>query len=91
MLSLGWREGLALFGLGLLAGVALVWLISPLLSRRKSQRARIRETRGMEPEERLLAIARIRGRLPKALRAPAYGAAPMPPDAEVERLSRGRE
>lgn len=91
MLSLGWREALALIGLGLIAGAVLAWLIRPLLSRRPSLRARIRATRGMQPQERLLAIARIRGKLPKALRAPAYGAAPMPPDPELERLARGRE
>ena len=91
MLRLDWREALALFGLGLLAGLVVVWLIVPLLSRRPSLRARIRATRGLEPEERLLAIARIRGKLPKALRAPAYGAAPMPSESEIERLSRGRE
>lgn len=88
---LGWRDGLALFGLGLLLGVLLVWVLSPLLVRRQSTRARIRATRGMPGPERLLAIARILGRLPKALRPAAYGAAPMPPDEQIERLARGRE
>lgn len=88
---LGWREGVALFGLGLLAGVLLVWLLLPLLTRRRSIRARIRATRGLEAEERLLAIARILGRLPRALRPAAYGAASMPAEDEVERLARSRK
>lgn len=88
---LGWRDGLALFGLGLLAGVLLIWLISPLLTRRPSLRARIRDTRGLPGPERLLAIARILGRLPKSLRPAAYGAAPMPPEDQIEQLARGRE
>lgn len=88
---LGWRDGLALFGLGLLAGVLLVWLVSPMLTRRRSVRARIRATRGLDGQERLLAIARILGRLPKPLRPAAYGAAPVPCEDEVERLARSRE
>lgn len=91
MQMLGWRDGLALFGLGLLAGVAAVWLISPLLTRRRSVRARIRDTRGLPGQERLLAIARILGRLPASLRPAAYGAAPVPPDDRIEKLARGRE
>ncbi|MDF3607276.1 hypothetical protein PE067_14750 [Paracoccus sp. DMF-8] len=91
MLDLGWREGLAVFGLGLLACTLLVWLLSPLLVRRTSTRARIRATRGMQGQERLLAIARIRGFLPKALRPAAYGAAPLPPQDRIERLARGRK
>lgn len=90
-LGLDWREALALFGLGLLAGALLGWLLSPLLIRRHSVRARIRATRGLDGPERLLAIARILGRLPRALRPAAYGAAPVPGDAEIERLARGRE
>lgn len=89
--ALDWREALALFGLGLLAGALLAGLLSPLLIRLRSIRARIRATRGLDGQERLLAIARILGRLPKPLRPAAYGAAPVPPDAEVERLARGRE
>lgn len=90
MLTLGWTEGLAMLGIGLIVGVALAWLLSPVLQRRPSTRARIRATRGLPDQERLLAIARIRGFLPKALRAPAYGAAPMPPQNRIERLARGR-
>ncbi|SIQ90007.1 hypothetical protein SAMN05421641_11710 [Paracoccus thiocyanatus] len=90
LMALDWRGMLALAGLGLLAGLALALALSPLLSRRPSRRARIRATRGLPGAERLLAIARILGRLPAALRAPAYGAAPMPPQDEVERLARRR-
>lgn len=88
---LGWRDGVALFGLGLLLGVGLVWLISPLLTRRASIRARIRATRGLPGQDRLLAIARILGRLPKSLRPAAYGGAPVPPDDQIERLAKRRE
>lgn len=88
---LGWRDGVALFGLGLLAGVILVWLLSPLLTRRQSLRTRIRATRGLPGQERLLAIARILGRLPKSLRPAAYGAAPVPPDDRIEQLAKDRE
>ena len=91
LLVLDWREILALVGLGLLVGVVLVWLISPFLTRRVSRRALIRGTRGLDPEDRLLAIARLLGYLPKALRPAAYGAAPMPPDEDIERLARARE
>lgn len=91
MQMLGWRDGLALFGLGLLAGAALIWVISPLLGRRRSMRARIRATRGMAGQDRLLAIARLMGRLPAALRPAAYGAAPVPSDDQIDRLVRGRK
>lgn len=84
----GWPEYLALFGLGLLAGLALAWLLSPLLGRRVSRAERIRRTRGLPAGERLLAIARICGGLPAALRPAAYGAAPPPPEAEIERIAR---
>lgn len=84
----GWAEYLALFGLGLLAGLALAWLLSPLLRPRVSRAARVRATRGLPAGERLLAIARILGRLPPALRPAAYGAAPPPPDPEIERIAR---
>lgn len=87
----GLPEVLALFGLGLLVGLALFAILSPLLGRRVSQRSRIRATRGLAAQERLLAIARILGRLPQPLRAAAYGAAPPPPDDEIERIAgRGR-
>ena len=90
LMSLGWDEMLGLFGLGLLAGVAIAAALSPLLRRRPSRRARIRATRGLPAQDRILAIARILGRLPESLRAPAYGTAPAPPDDEIERLARRR-
>ncbi|MFC3570236.1 hypothetical protein [Paracoccus simplex] len=92
LLNPGWREFLALFGLGLLLALLLAALLSPLLVRRVSRRARIRATRGMPPQDRLLAIARILGRLPEPLRPAAYGAAPVPDEAEIERIAlrRGR-
>lgn len=91
LLSFGWREGLALFGIGLLFGLLIVTLVSPFLTRRPSTRARISATRGVEGEERLLRIARILGYLPASLRPAAYGAAKLPDEAEVERLARGRK
>lgn len=89
LLTLDWREMLALVGLGLLLGSLIIWLLSPFLTRRPSSRAMIRATRGLEGQERLLAIARLLGYLPKALRPAAYGAAPVPPDDQIERLARG--
>ena len=90
MLDLDWREGLALFALGLLAGLAVAALAAPLLTRRLPLRQRIRATRGLPPQERLLAIARILGHLPAPLRPAAYGAEPAPPDLVIERLARRR-
>lgn len=90
MATLDWREGLALAGFGLLAGLALALLLRPLLGRRLSRRARIRATRGLPAEARILAVARILGRMPPGLRAAAYGAAPAPDDATIERLARRR-
>lgn len=84
----GWPEYLALLGLGLLLGVVLVALMRPFLRRRLSRAERIRQTRGLPAQERLLAIARILGRLPDALRPAAYGATPPPPDTEIERIAR---
>lgn len=89
---LGWREILALVAIGLLAGWLIALVLRPLMTRRPSRRALIRATRGMPPEMRILAIARILGRLPEALRPAAYGAAPAPDDATLERIAlrRGR-
>lgn len=88
--TLGWPEMLGLLGLGLLAGVVIATMLSPVLARRTSTRTRIRATRGLPAQERLLAIARILGRLPDPLRAPAYGAARPPSDDQIERLARKR-
>ncbi len=91
MAALGGREALALAGIGLLLGLLAALILRPLLARRPSRRARIRATRGMPPEARILAIARILGRLPDPLRPAAYGAVPAPDDAVIERIAlRGR-
>lgn len=83
------REMLALLGLGLLAAVLIAVLLRPLLTRRASLRSRLKATRGLPADERLLAIARITGRLPPDLRDAAYRSSP-PSDAEIERASRMR-
>lgn len=78
---------LALIGIGLICAVPVALMLRPVLDRRPSRAERIRHTRGLPAEARLLAIARILGHLPSALRAAAYGAAPPPPDAEIERIA----
>lgn len=80
-------ELLALVGFGLLLAALLVLALRPLLARRTSRRARIRATRGLESEARLLAVARILGHLPAELAPAAYGAVPPPPPGEVERIA----
>lgn len=85
--ALGGREFLALAGIGLLAGWLAALVLRPLMARKPSRRARVRATRGMPPEARILAIARILGHLPDALRPAAYGAAPAPDDAAIERIA----
>lgn len=87
MARLSWDEMLALIGMGLLAALVISVVLAPLLTRRRSVRARIRATRGMPPQTRLLAIARILGHLPELLRPAAYGAAPPPSETEVERIA----
>lgn len=87
MTGLGAREALGLVGLGLLAALVVFALLSPLLARRPSRRGLIRATRGQPPQARLLAIARILGHLPARLRPAAYGAAPPPPDVQIERIA----
>lgn len=88
LLRPGWPEMLALFGLGLLAGLGLSLMLRPLLRLRLSQARRIRATRGQPAQERMLSIARILGRLPRGLRDAAYGTAPPPSDAQIERIAR---
>lgn len=92
MAVLGWREVLALAAIGLLVGLLAALVLRPLMRRRPSRRALIRATRGMAPEARILAVARILGRLPDPLRKAAYGAAPAPDDAVIEHIAlrRGR-
>ncbi|MAN56565.1 MAG: hypothetical protein ACU0DB_08805 [Paracoccus sp. (in: a-proteobacteria)] len=87
MAVMDWREDLGLLGLGLLVGLALFLALRPCLDRRPSRRALIRATRGLPGPERILAVARILGHLPDALRAAAYGAAPPPDDGRIERVA----
>ncbi len=44
---------------------------------------------GLPVPDRLLAIARLLGHLPAALRPAAYGAAPPPSDRRIEAIARG--
>lgn len=78
---------LALFGLGLAFSALLALVIMPFVARRPSRRSAIRATRGLPPEERLLAIARILGHLPEPLRAPAYGIEAPPANEAIERAA----
>ena len=80
-------DALALFGAGLCLAALLCWMATPFLERRPSRRTRIRATRGLPPQERALALARIRGHLPEELRATAYGAGEPPDAAAMERIA----
>lgn len=90
MRGLDWRELLALFGLGLILAAVIALLLMPLLSRKVSIRQRIRATRGLPIEERLLAVSRITGRLPPALRDTAYRRNSQITDDQIERVSGAR-
>lgn len=83
----GPAELLALFGAGLMVAALVALLIAPFLARRPSRKARIRATRALAPQERLLAIARILGHLPKALRPAAYGGQAPPSNEVIERIA----
>lgn len=86
LMALHGSDLIALFGLGLLLGALCCALALPLLARPASLRAQVRATRGLEPQARMLAIARLLGRLPEDLRAAAYGAAPPPGAEALERM-----
>lgn len=87
LMALHATDLVALFGLGLLLGALCCALVLPFLARRVPLRARIRALRFLEPQERLLAIARVLGRLPDELRGAAYGAATPPGDEAIERIA----
>ncbi|WP_231558848.1 hypothetical protein [Paracoccus sp. PAMC 22219] len=82
-------EMAALLALGLIAGLLLALAVLPF-TRRRAARRRMRVTalRGLPVPDRLLAIARLLGHLPAALRPAAYGAAPPPPDRRIEAIAR---
>lgn len=80
---------LALVGVGLLLAAALAGLAAPLLKRRPSRRRLVRDTRGLAPEDRALAVARILGHLPAGLADVAYRGTVLP-DAEFERRALAR-
>lgn len=88
MAAIGWREGLALLAAGFLAGLVLTLLIRPWVAARPSWKARVRATRGLPAQDRILAVTRILGRMPPALRDAAYGAAPAPDDAVIDAAAR---
>ncbi len=87
LMALGATDLLLLFGVGLVLSALLSALAAPFLARRPSRRALIRATRSLPPEERLLAIARILGHLPKRLRPAAYGREAPPPSETIERIA----
>ncbi|MDB6177206.1 hypothetical protein PAF17_06750 [Paracoccus sp. Z330] len=86
MATPGWQEIIALAGLGMLTAVGCFVIMRPFLRRHASRASRIRATRGLPPQERLLAIARITGYLPDRLRPAAYGKEPAPTDDQIERI-----
>lgn len=87
LMTLHFADMLALFGSGLVLAVLAAVLFMPFVRRRPSTRAQIRATRSLPPEERLLEIARILGRLPEGLRRAAYGIEAPPSDEAIERMA----
>ena len=87
LMTLHFGDLLAFFGLGLVLAALISLVLMPLLARRPSRKALIRQTRDLAPEERLLAIARILGYLPEELRSAAYGLKPLPGDDQIERAA----
>ena len=89
MASVSLSEILALVAFGMLLGLVAGFLILPLTRRRSSpKRVRLSDLRALPVSERLLALARLLGRLPPSLRAAAYGAEPPPSDQMIERAAR---
>lgn len=89
MASLSLSEMLALVAIGMALGLVAGLLILPLTRRRASPKmVRLSDLRALPVPERLLALARLLGRLPPSLRAAAYGAEPPPSDQVIERAAR---
>ncbi|AUH35051.1 hypothetical protein [Paracoccus tegillarcae] len=88
MRALDWHEMSALLGLGLLIAALIALILAPLLRQRASARRRILATRGLPVQDRLLAVARITGHLPPALREAAYLPAPQLRDEQIERAAK---
>ncbi|MFC0202302.1 hypothetical protein [Paracoccus rhizosphaerae] len=87
--SLSVYEMLALVGIGMALGLLAGLLILPLTRRRvKPGKVRLSDLRELPVPERLLAVARLLGRLPPSLRAAAYGTEPPPSDRNIERAVR---
>lgn len=89
MTGLSQAEMAALLALGLIAGLLLAAIILPF-TRHRAARPRLRpaDLRHLPTPERLLALSRLLGHLPAALRPAAYGAAPPPPDRRIEAIIR---
>ncbi|POF34803.1 hypothetical protein [Roseibium marinum] len=87
LMELGPADLLALFGAGLMVSALVALLIAPFVARRPSRKARIRATRALPTEERLLEIARILGHLPEDLRPAAYGGEEPPSGQTIERMA----
>ncbi|WP_265502178.1 hypothetical protein [Paracoccus beibuensis] len=85
--SLGVNEIMVLVALGLIVGVAVSAIIRPL-TRGGDRRLRLSDLRAMPVPQRMLALSRLLGHLPPALRPAAYGAATPPSDRRIERIAR---
>lgn len=89
MSALSLPEMMALLGLGLLAGLVLAAAILPFTRHRAARRrARLADLRPLPAPQRFLALARLLGHLPPALRPAAYGAAQPPSDRRIEAIAR---
>lgn len=94
--QLGPTEVLAAFGLGLLAALALIVLLRPVLHRRRppaeALEAALAEARALPAQDRLLAqaalLARHGGQVPEELRPALYAGAPVPDGQTLEPLIR---
>lgn len=87
--QLGPADLLALVGVGLVIAAVIAGLAAPLMKRRPSRRRLVLATRGLTPEDRALAVARILGHLPDGLADVAYRGVVLS-DAEFERSALAR-